>query len=145
MNLFHPGPLPPEGSERCETLLERPGLRVERIVSNRYYGSHWYDQQEDELVLLLRGDCALEFEPGAAPPSGAPAELTAPLSALLGQVARPLQPPPSVQPAAPPEGPLLALTPGEALLLPAHLRHRVRSAGLRSPAIFLCLFFEAQA
>ena len=39
MNLFHPDPLPPEGTERCETLLERPGLRVERIVSNRHYGS----------------------------------------------------------------------------------------------------------
>ena len=143
MNLFHPDPLPPEGTERCETLLERPGLRVERIVSNRHYGSHWYDQREDELVLLLRGDCTLEFERGAQLPSGAPAELTAPLTALLGRAAFPPQPP--VRPAAPPEGPLLALTPGEPLLLPAYLRHRVRSAGLHRPAGFLCLFFEAQA
>ena len=53
----------------------RDRLRVERIVSNRHYGSHWYDQREDELVLLLRGDCTLEFERGAQLPSGAPAEL----------------------------------------------------------------------
>jgi cupin 2 domain-containing protein len=57
-------PLPDAGAaESVDTLLTRPGLRLERIVS---YGQasppgFWYDQSEGEWVLLLAGAAQLRF------------------------------------------------------------------------------------
>ena len=54
--------------EVCETILARPGLRIERIVScgqNNPPG-FWYDQKEAEWVLLLTGAARLHFEDEAA-------------------------------------------------------------------------------
>jgi cupin 2 domain-containing protein len=64
-NLFAaiPSTLP---EELVQVLLERPGLRLERIVS-RGHGSapgFWYDQAEDEWVLLTQGEAELRFEAG---------------------------------------------------------------------------------
>jgi len=49
--------------EAVETLLARPGLRVERIVSHgqRSPPGFWYDQTEGEFVLLLAGAARLRF------------------------------------------------------------------------------------
>ena len=57
------GPCPPEGTERVEVLLSRPGLRLERIHSCRAASAEgfWYDQPELEWVLLLRGSARLQF------------------------------------------------------------------------------------
>lgn len=63
--------------ERFETLLERPGLRIERIVScgQASPADFWYDQDEGEWVLLLSGAARLrlaepeeviELQPGDA-------------------------------------------------------------------------------
>lgn len=58
---------PSAGTEEIfEILLERPGLCLERIVS---YGQasppgHWYDQDGDEWVLLVRGQAILEYADG---------------------------------------------------------------------------------
>ena len=51
-------------AEVFETLLQRPGLRLERIVSCGYPSppGHWYDQTGEEWVLLARGHAILEFE-----------------------------------------------------------------------------------
>jgi len=52
------------GGEVFETLLERPGLRMEQIHS-RGQGSppdFWYDQDQDEWVLLAQGWAVLEVE-----------------------------------------------------------------------------------
>lgn len=48
------------------TLLLRPGLRVERIVSDCHASpaGFWYDQPEDEWVLLLQGSARLEYADG---------------------------------------------------------------------------------
>ena len=51
------------GGEVGETILARPGLRIERIVS---LGQHsppgfWYDQTAAEWVLLLAGAARLRF------------------------------------------------------------------------------------
>lgn len=60
-------PLPPAGpDEALDTLLARGGVRIERIVS---YGQSspdgfWYDQAEDEFVVLLSGSATLRFEDG---------------------------------------------------------------------------------
>lgn len=45
-------------------LLDSPHLRIERIVSNGQCSppDFWYDQMQDEWVVLLRGSATLEFE-----------------------------------------------------------------------------------
>jgi len=56
-----PQPLP---EELFQTLLERPGCRLERIVSRGHATpqGQWYDQAWDEWVLLFKGAAALEIE-----------------------------------------------------------------------------------
>jgi cupin 2 domain-containing protein len=50
--------------ERFETLLETPGLRLERILSLGHATpeGEWYDQDRDEWVMLLRGEARLRLE-----------------------------------------------------------------------------------
>src|SRR5438874_1533800 len=57
-------PLPDAGAaEQTETVLTRPGLRVERIVSLGQASppGYWYDQAEAEWVLVLAGAAKLRF------------------------------------------------------------------------------------
>jgi cupin 2 domain-containing protein len=63
MNLFDPLPNAATG-EVCDTLLSRPGIRVERIVSQGQASppGFWYDQEEGEWVVLLSGSARLRFE-----------------------------------------------------------------------------------
>lgn len=51
-------------TELCQTLVEKPTVRIERIVSRGHSseGNFWYDQDWDEWVLLLQGQACLEFE-----------------------------------------------------------------------------------
>lgn len=62
-NLFEaiPRDLP---EERIEALLQRPGLRIERILSRGHASppGFWYEQPQGEWVLLLRGEAGLRFE-----------------------------------------------------------------------------------
>lgn len=55
--------------ELFQTLLDTPGIRVERIVSAGHASTpgFWYDQSEAEWVLLLRGAARLRFEDEAEP------------------------------------------------------------------------------
>ncbi|WP_454710673.1 cupin domain-containing protein [Cupriavidus nantongensis] len=50
--------------EIFQPLLQRPGLKIERIVSNGQASppGFWYDSAEAEWVLLLSGSAALEIE-----------------------------------------------------------------------------------
>lgn len=60
-------PLPEKtAAEHFQTLLERPGVRLERIVSDGQVSpaGFWYEQTEDEWVLLLAGSAALEYGDG---------------------------------------------------------------------------------
>lgn len=54
--------------ECFETLLTRPGVRVERIISTGQATpeGEWYDQSWDEWVLLLTGEALLELAEGGA-------------------------------------------------------------------------------
>ena len=56
-----PGNLP---EELVEVLASAEGLRIERIVSqgHRSPDGFWYDQQENELVVLVKGVAGLLFE-----------------------------------------------------------------------------------
>jgi cupin 2 domain-containing protein len=62
-NLFQnvPADLP---QELFQTLLTAPNLRVERIVSHGHASppGFWYDQDQSEWVVLLRGAAKLQFE-----------------------------------------------------------------------------------
>ena len=56
-----PGVLP---AELTTVLVEGAGVRVERIVSRGHASApgSWYEQAEDEFVLLVAGAARLEFE-----------------------------------------------------------------------------------
>lgn len=55
--------------ERIDALLSAPGLRIERIVSTGQASPEgfWYDQPEDEWVILLSGSAGLRIEGEAEP------------------------------------------------------------------------------
>jgi cupin 2 domain-containing protein len=50
-------------AEVVETVLARPGIRIERIVSlgQASLPGFWYDQDEGEWILLLSGGARLRF------------------------------------------------------------------------------------
>ena len=52
--------------ELIEVLVERAGVRIERIVSTGQASppGYWYDQPSHELVLLLAGSAILRFAEG---------------------------------------------------------------------------------
>ena len=54
------------GEEEFLTLLERNGVKIQRIVSHasRTPENHWYDQAYTEWVLVVRGHAILEFDGG---------------------------------------------------------------------------------
>ncbi|PLX80484.1 MAG: hypothetical protein C0616_08290 [Desulfuromonas sp.] len=49
--------------ELIEPLVERQGIRLERIVSRQHSTApgEWYDQEWDEWVLLVEGEAILRF------------------------------------------------------------------------------------
>jgi len=65
-----------ESEERFDALLERPGLRIERIVSTGQSTAPgcWYDQTEAEWVVLLTGAAGLRFADEAEPRTLAPGD-----------------------------------------------------------------------
>jgi cupin 2 domain-containing protein len=50
--------------ELVEVLASAPGVRIERIVSRGQVSApgFWYDQDQDEFVLLVAGGARLELE-----------------------------------------------------------------------------------
>ena len=70
-------PLPDATAAEClDTLLSRPGLRIERIVSlgQACPPGFWYDQTEGEFVLLLAGAARLRFADEPEPRSLGPGD-----------------------------------------------------------------------
>lgn len=68
-NLFADLPLSPMPDEKFSELFNRPGLRIERIVSTGHASppDFWYDQPEGEWVLLLQGEASLRFADSPTP------------------------------------------------------------------------------
>ena len=64
-NVFESLPTPQQG-ETFSTLLDTAGVRIERIVSHHHASppGFWYEQAEEEWVVLLRGAASLEFDNG---------------------------------------------------------------------------------
>jgi len=65
-NLFANLPAGVDG-ESFVTLFENAGTKIERIVSHSHQSPAdlWYDQADDEWVMVLRGNASLEFADGA--------------------------------------------------------------------------------
>lgn len=63
-NLKRDLPVHPLPDEVVELLLDRPGLRIERIVSTGQPTpeGQWYDQETDEWVLVVAGAARLRIE-----------------------------------------------------------------------------------
>jgi len=57
-------PMDQGAEEQVLALVARPGVRVERIVSTGQASppGYWYDQAEDEFVVLLAGEALLTIE-----------------------------------------------------------------------------------
>ena len=64
-NIFHDIQAP-GGGEQFVTLWQNASVKIERIVSNSHRSreNFWYDQDEDEWVIVLRGTATLEFAGG---------------------------------------------------------------------------------
>jgi cupin 2 domain-containing protein len=56
----------PADAEQFVTLFKDNSTKIERIVSHSHSSpaGFWYDQLEDEWVIVLRGSAALEFVGG---------------------------------------------------------------------------------
>jgi cupin 2 domain-containing protein len=54
------------GGEDSLTLLENPNVKITRIVSHSHSSpaGFWYDQADDEWVIVLRGQATVEFASG---------------------------------------------------------------------------------
>ena len=65
MNLFDDIPLN-VNEEEFKDLLNKPGIRIERIVSSGQISEpdFWYEQQEDEWVILFQGEAIIEYADG---------------------------------------------------------------------------------
>ena len=50
--------------EKIEEIFQIPdkNFRVERILSSSQVSKEWYDQEENELVILLQGLAKIEYE-----------------------------------------------------------------------------------
>ncbi|MGH7854977.1 MAG: cupin domain-containing protein [Candidatus Binatia bacterium] len=64
-NIFAHRPQASEG-ENFSTLFDSSSVKIEKIVSHldSSPAGFWYDQAEDEWVILMRGTAALEFASG---------------------------------------------------------------------------------
>ena len=74
-NLFDGIPAALEG-ELFDTLVETGSVRIERIISEGHATppGEWYDQEQDEWVLLVSGAATLLFENDTAPHSLKPGD-----------------------------------------------------------------------
>lgn len=103
-NLFAnlPAALP---EELTTVLAESKHVRIERIVSTGQASpaGFWYDQADEEWVVVLQGTASLRFD----------------------------------------DGEVLAMNPGDHVLIPAHRKHRVEQTSLLEPTVWLAVFYSA--
>ena len=64
-NIFDKGlEKPKKGFESFELLLEHRNVKIQKIRSHDFHKGEWYEQGEDEWVVLLEGSATLEYEDG---------------------------------------------------------------------------------
>lgn len=103
-NLFETPAIAAQG-ELVQQLADGGAFRLERIVSAGHATppGEWYDQAQDEWVVLLSGKAALLFEG---------------------------------------ESEVHRLQPGDYLLIPSRLRHRVEWTDATQPTVWLAIHFQ---
>ena len=62
-NIFNPNQDNPE-KEQLDTLLQTPKIHIEKITSNGQVSDEWYEQKQDEWVVLIEGEGHLLFKDG---------------------------------------------------------------------------------
>jgi cupin 2 domain-containing protein len=96
----------PEFSKKevFEDILNAENLKVERIISypDSIPENQWYDQDNEEWVLLLKGSATLEFS----------------------------------------NNEIIELFPGDFILIPAHMKHKVNKVDKNAPTIWLALHYK---
>ena len=52
--------------EFCDLLVQGENVKIERIISRGHTSpeSGWYDQEQDEWVIVLKGEAVISFENG---------------------------------------------------------------------------------
>ena len=52
------------GEEVFEVLVQSKAVKIERIISKGHAspGTEWYDQEQNEWVLVLKGNASISFE-----------------------------------------------------------------------------------
>lgn len=60
-NIFIPNQTNPK-EEQFDMLLQTPYIHIEKITSNGQTSDEWYEQEEDEWVVLIEGEGHLLFE-----------------------------------------------------------------------------------
>jgi cupin 2 domain-containing protein len=105
-NLFKLPPLLPP-TELCEPLATGKSTLIERIISRGQQTppNTWFDQAQDEWVVLLQGEAELAYEDGTS----------------------------------------LRLKPGDYVLIPAQLRHRVEYTSTDPACIWLAVHGSLQS
>ena len=53
---------PIEGTENTTELLQHKNVTINRIISNSMENGSWYDQDEDEWLVLIRGVALLMID-----------------------------------------------------------------------------------
>ncbi len=63
-------------AELVDVLVKTPSIRIERIVSTgqRSDAGFWYDQEENEWVIVLKGSAQLCFADGTLPKTLCPGD-----------------------------------------------------------------------
>jgi len=61
MNLYDYD-IPEEKHEILTELLSHKNVTINRIVSNSLENGEWYDQSDDEWLILLEGEAVIAFE-----------------------------------------------------------------------------------
>ena len=64
MNIFTPN-LSDSKLEHFDTLLKTSNIHIEKITSQGQTSDEWYEQNQDEWVLLLEGEGHLLYEDGS--------------------------------------------------------------------------------
>ncbi|OQX57952.1 MAG: hypothetical protein B5M52_06325 [Helicobacteraceae bacterium 4484_230] len=65
MNIFENLPHIEQNSEYFHTLFQKENIEIVKILSNDLQNGEWYNQSEDEWVVLLEGEAQLEFTESA--------------------------------------------------------------------------------
>ncbi len=65
-NIYESIPKDPD-AEIFDDIISTPGIRIERIISKGHTSPEngWYDQEENEWVMVLEGSGTLTFEDGS--------------------------------------------------------------------------------